>query len=92
MGITLPAPQNEAAAKEEVGNRRNEVLHKLSPRESEFIGLLCRNGDLTNEQLADKMQVHRRTIDGYVESAYKKCEVHSKAGLVAFAYKLGLVR
>lgn len=90
-GHYVPLSVEEFAAKEEPSNRRNEALDKLSPRELEFIGLLCRNGDLTNEQLAEKMKVHRRTIDGYVEAAYKKCNVHSKAGLVAFAYKLGLV-
>ncbi len=87
----LPA-EEEVRDKEEPANRRHEVLSKLTPRDLELIGLLCRNGDLTNEQLADKLQVHRRTIDGYLDGAYKKCDVHSKAGLVAFAYKLGLVQ
>lgn len=86
----LPA-EEEAAVREEAGNRRNEALGKLTPRELEFIGLLCQNGDLTNEQLAERMQVHRRTIDGYMQATYRKCDVHSKAGLVAFAYKLGIV-
>lgn len=83
--------RTEEQIREQSGDRRNAALHKLTQRELEFIGLLCGNGDLTNEQLAARMQVHRRTIDGYVEATYKKCEVHSKAGLVAFAYKFGIV-
>lgn len=82
---------SEELGKAELVDRRSEALDKLTPRELEFISLLCQNGDLTNEQLADRMQLHRRTIDGYMQAAYRKCDVHSKTGLVAFAYKLGVV-
>lgn len=91
VGFYAHPTEEEVRKKKEASNRRNDALSKLTPRELEFIGVLCQNGDLTNEQLADRMRVHRRTIDVYLETVYKKCDVHSKAGLVAFAYRLGIV-
>lgn len=74
----------------EQAHSRSELLAKLSQRELEYMRLLCANGDSTAEQLAAQMQVGVRTVDGYREGAYRKCQVHSRAGLVAFAYKWGL--
>lgn len=37
------------------------------------------------------MGVSERTVDGYRESVFHKLGIKSKAGLVIFAYKWGLV-
>lgn len=85
------APEAEPLeARNEVVRRRSELLAKLSQRELEYVRLLCANGDLTAEALAALMNVGVRTVDGYREGAYRKCNVHSRAGLVALAYKWGL--
>jgi len=41
--------------------------------------------------MADKLNVHRRTIDGYRESLFDKFNIKSKTGLVLFAIKYNLV-
>ncbi len=71
--------------------RIGEALERLTVRELEFIKLICREEEFTNDQIAELMQVHRRTVDGYRETVYSKCGVKTKAGLVVFAYKWGLM-
>ncbi|MBL7951134.1 MAG: response regulator transcription factor [Flavobacteriales bacterium] len=72
-------------------DQRDHVLKQLSERELEFIDLACEEAEHTNDQIADLMQVHRRTLDGFRESVYAKCGVKTRAGLVLFAYKWGLL-
>lgn len=91
LGVYEPAPLEAPRTNTSGANRRSALLSKLTQRELEYLQLVCQNGDYTTEQLADLMQVQRRTVDGYRESVYKKCEVHSKAGLVVVAYKWGII-
>lgn len=86
----LPPDAEQHDQRAEQAHSRSELLAKLSQRELEYMRLLCANGDSTAEQLAAQMQVGVRTVDGYREGAYRKCQVHSRAGLVALAYKWGL--
>ena len=71
--------------------RRTEALKGLTERELQFMRLACSEEELTNEQMAEQMGVHRRTLDGYREALYSKCNVKTKAGLVVFAYKWGIL-
>ncbi|MCF2494310.1 response regulator transcription factor [Dyadobacter chenhuakuii] len=71
-------------------NRQNsEYLLELSDKELKFIRLSC--SDLTYHQIADKMSVSPRTIDGYRESVFQKMDVKSRVGMVLFAIKFKLV-
>jgi DNA-binding CsgD family transcriptional regulator len=63
----------------------------FTERERCFIQLLCGPDEFTYEQVADRMGVHRRTVDGYREAVFAKAGVHTKAGLVLFAVHYGLV-
>lgn len=65
---------------------------QLSDREAEFITLVCDEQEFTYDQIADRMHVSRRTVDGYRESVFAKFDIKSKAGMVIFAYKWGLIR
>lgn len=58
---------------------------KLSGREKEFLNLCC--SDLTYKEIADKMFVSARTIDGYRDSLFEKLEQKSRVGLVLYAIK-----
>ena len=53
---------------------------KPSPREAEFLSYVCT--DLTYKEIADKMKVSVRTVDGYRESLFKKLNVRNRTGLV----------
>lgn len=58
---------------------------KLSNREKEFLTLCC--SDLTYKEIADKMFVSARTVDGYRDSLFEKLEQKSRVGLVLYAIK-----
>jgi two-component system, NarL family, invasion response regulator UvrY len=62
-------------------------LNKLSVREREFLKLVCHEDELTYDQIADKMKIQPRTIDGYRESIFFKFGIRSKTGMVLFVLK-----
>jgi DNA-binding NarL/FixJ family response regulator len=69
----------------------NAVMEQFTGREAEFTRLVCHENEYTYDQIADIMQVHRRTVDGFREGIFKKFGIRSKTGLVLFAYKWGVV-
>jgi len=66
---------------------RVEIIGKLTPRELEFLRLVCDESEYTYEQMTSKMGVSVRTIDGYREALFEKFSLKSKTGLVLFALK-----
>lgn len=72
--------------------RREQIMERISDREAEFIELVCNEAEHTYDAIATRMNVHRRTLDGYRESLFEKFDLHSKTGLVIFAFKWGLVK
>lgn len=61
----------------------------LSERESEFLKLCC--SELTYKEIADKMNVSPRTIDGYRDALFTRLGARSRVGLVMAAIKLHIV-
>lgn len=61
----------------------------LTAREIEFLKLVC--SDLTYKEIADKMCLSVRTIDGYREDLFQKLGVKSRVGLAMYAIRAGLV-
>lgn len=71
-------------------NSLQKQLHPaLNDREQEFLQLAC--SELTYQQIADKMFLSPKTIDGYRMALFEKLDVKSRTGLVLFAVKNGLV-
>ncbi len=68
-----------------------EVSAKITERELQFLKLVCDKEEYTYDKIAELMQVHRRTVDGYRESLFDKFDLRSKTGLVMFAIKHRLV-
>jgi DNA-binding NarL/FixJ family response regulator len=64
-------------------------LLDLSFKEKEFLKFACT--ELTYKEIADKMFVSPRTIDGYRENICTKLQIKSRIGLVMFAIKHNLV-
>jgi DNA-binding NarL/FixJ family response regulator len=62
----------------------------ITPRELEFIRLICKEEEYTYEQIADIMGVHVRTIDSFRKSLFLKLKIKSKTGLVLYALKNNL--
>jgi DNA-binding CsgD family transcriptional regulator len=61
----------------------------LNQREHQFIQLAC--SELTYVQIADKMCVSPRTVDGYREALFDRLQVKSRVGLALWAVRTGLV-
>jgi len=61
----------------------------LNDRELQFLQLAC--SEDTYQQIADKMFLSIKTIDGYRASLFEKLNVKSRSGLVLFGVKAGLV-
>ena len=76
-----------AAAKPQPKDTRAELLKQITPRELEFLCLVCDDAEYTYDQMASAMSVSTRTIDGYRESLFDKFDIKSKTGLVLFAMK-----
>lgn len=67
----------------------NASLAQLSDREIEFLKLAC--SELTYKEIADKMFLSPRTIDGYRDALFEKLNVKTRVGLVMYAIKNGIV-
>lgn len=65
-----------------------ELEQNLKEREIEFIRLAC--SELTYREIADKMFLSPRTIDGYRDSVFIKLNVKTRVGIVLFATKHNL--
>lgn len=64
----------------------------LTARELEFIRLVCDPRELPYKLIADEMNVTLRTVDGYRESVFLKADIKSKAGLVMYALRQGILQ
>ena len=61
----------------------------LTGREIEFVQLAC--SELTYSQIAEKMSLSVRTIDGYRENLFARFNVSSRVGLVLWAIRNELI-
>lgn len=61
-----------------------------SNKELEFLELAC--SDLTYKEIADRMNLAPRTIDGYREALFQKLNVKSRVGLAIYAIKNNLIQ
>ena len=75
-------------------NRGNEPtpagVVALTKREVEFLKLACT--ELTYKEIADRMDVGLRAVDGYREDLFKKLNVKNRVGLVMYAVKHNIVK
>lgn len=62
----------------------------LNNREYNFLKMAC--SELTYNQIADKMCVSPRTVDGYREVVFQKMSVRTRVGMVMEALRHGLVQ
>jgi two-component system, NarL family, invasion response regulator UvrY len=62
---------------------------QLTDREMEFLRLVCT--ELAYKEIADKMHLSARTIDGYRNDLFEKLNIKNRVGLVMYAIKNGIV-
>lgn len=64
-------------------------LSVLNDRELEFLRYACT--ELTYKEIASKMYLSPRTIDGYRDTLFDKLRLKTRVGLVTFAIRNGIV-
>jgi DNA-binding NarL/FixJ family response regulator len=70
--------------------RRQDIEEtKLTEREKTFLKLAC--SDFTYKEIASKMFLSEKTIDGYRDSLFQKLNVKSRTGMALEAIKKNLV-
>ncbi|MBN8675961.1 MAG: response regulator transcription factor [Chitinophagales bacterium] len=70
--------------------QQKNPFSKLNEKETEFLKLACT--EMTYKEIADKMFLSPRTIDGYRDALFEKLDVKTRVGLVMYAIKTGLVQ
>lgn len=74
---------------EDKGKEMN-AISQLTENEIIFLQMSCT--EMTYKEIAEKMRLSPRTIDGYRDHLLKKLNVQSRVGLVIFAIKNGLYK
>ncbi len=69
-------------------NGHDVATPKLSDRETEFLKHTCT--ELTYKEIANRMHVSPRTVDGYRDTLFEKLGVKSRVGLCLYAVRLGM--
>ncbi len=63
--------------------------NELSGREIDILKLIC--GQLSNQEIADKLFISSRTVETYRENLLKKTKSRNTAGLVVYALRNDLI-
>jgi two-component system, NarL family, invasion response regulator UvrY len=75
---------------EPLGERKPNPHLTLTEREIEFLNLVCT--ELTYQEIAVKMGLSARTIDGYRDSLFVKLNTRTRVGLALYAVRSGIVK
>ncbi|MBQ4818601.1 response regulator transcription factor [Aquimarina sp. MMG016] len=84
-GKVIHSIQNEVSKHESIIE-----FHELKEREQEFIRYACT--EMTYNEIADKMCLSPKTVDGYRKKVFEKLNVKNRVGLVLYAIKAGWVK
>lgn len=71
-------------------NNTTNTFINLSDREVEFLRYTCT--ELPYKEIADKMFVSPRTVDGYRDALFEKLNLRTRVGLAMYAIKNNLVK
>jgi len=75
---------------ETLTNITTNLTDKISKREIEILQLICKG--YSNQEIAEKLFISPRTVDGHRANIISKTGVKNTANLVMYAIKNGLVR
>lgn len=71
-----------------LSNQTDDIC--LKEREKEFLQHACT--EMTYKEIADKMFLSPKTVEGYRDSIYEKLNIRNRIGLVLFAIRNGLFK
>jgi DNA-binding NarL/FixJ family response regulator len=84
----LEAIQNNATNKNSKQDTIDSMPAKLSSREKQIIELIC--SEYSNVEIAEKLHLSSRTVEGHRINLLNKTGCRNTAGLVLFAIKYGI--
>ena len=91
VALKLMEPYNETTLDQEKIKRASisKTENVLSKRELEVLTLIA--SELTNEEIGIKLNLSKRTVDSHRQNIINKLQVKNTAGLIKYAFKLGLI-
>ncbi len=72
--------------------QKARVLEAITPRELEFIKLACAPEEFTYEEIGVRLGTKASTVESHRKHVFDRFGIKSKAGLVIFAYRWGIVK
>lgn len=70
-------------------NKDARLVHVLSNREKEILTMIAQ--EMTNDEIAKKLSLSKRTVDNHRQNILNKLEVKNSMGLMMLAIKGGLI-
>ena len=71
-------------------HHKSEVIHDLSKRELEIIGLICQ--EYSSNEIAEKLFISRSTVDVHRKNILQKTGAKNLVGLIRFAIQNGIAK
>lgn len=66
-----------------------QISHSLSDRELQIVELVA--AGLTNQEIAEKLEISKRTVDNHISNILTKTETGNRVALVRWALQWGKV-
>lgn len=84
------SPRVSGAVADVLRRRQRRAPAELTPRERDVVRLLSEG--LSSKEIADRLRLTPKTVDGYRSAVMSKLDIHSVAGLVRYALRHHLSR
>jgi DNA-binding NarL/FixJ family response regulator len=84
----IKAMRNASKSKGNITQNNGNVQIELTDREKLILQLICK--ELTNSEIAEKLQLSTRTVDGHRNNILAKTGCRNTAGLVLYAVNNGI--
>ncbi len=62
---------------------------KITEKEMQFLSFCC--SELSYKEIAQKLCVSPRTVEGYRDGLFEKLQIKSRSGLIMYAVRIGLI-
>lgn len=90
VALKLMEPYNgESATEKKAPTRLDKRKISLTRREIDVLRMIA--SEYTNDEIAKKFDLSKRTIDSHRQNILSKLQVKNTAGLIKYAIKLGIV-
>ncbi len=89
-GVMADALQSGDTGEKTVEEENSKIWDVLSENEREFVKLSCT--ELTYAQIAERMSLSVKTVEGYRENLFQRFKLKNRVSLAMFAVRNGLVK